>query len=347
MTATFLELVEQLLPGDRCESDYCWGEGGNICDLHVKKRDALQAMTPLSQHLWERAKLAERNLAAAIASAEQAERDRDEALKAMRRANEGDARAWVDIRAKLAEVEAQAAAMREALGKMAKSPSDPLWNYEGSWYVNLAKDALATDAGRDWVSPEDHARVQAEAAAMREALYISNCVVETLPAADWEMAREKAKAALATDAGRAMLDRIRNLEEERDGWRQAAMDSKTAEEAEHMVAAEIAGRLTKERDDWRKRAESAEQLLAKEEAEVDAWKEATGLLVGGDPGGVEPHHLSKEMQLHSTLFRRVSDAWSKMQVGLDAANSTATFVRGEMDLRHAVAEINRLLEREV
>jgi len=41
--------------------------------------------------------------------------------------------------------------------------------------------------------------------------------------------------------------------------------------------------------------------------EIDEWKEASGLLIGGDPGGVEPKHVAAEMALHSALFHGVRE----------------------------------------
>jgi hypothetical protein len=38
-------------------------------------------------------------------------------------------------------------------------------------------------------------------------------------------------------------------------------------------------------------------------AEIERWKEATGLLRGGDPDGVTPEDLAAEIQAHSRLFR--------------------------------------------
>jgi hypothetical protein len=52
----------------------------------------------------------------------------------------------------------------------------------------------------------------------------------------------------------------------------------------------------------------------------------------------------EQVAQYTSLLKRVRDAWAAMQVGLDANNSTATFVGGEMDLRKAVAEIEELLK---
>ena len=64
------------------------------------------------------------------------------------------------------KAEAACAAMREALEECYGQSAEWFRQKHGS----VVEAALASDAGRGWVSPEEHAKVQAQVAAMREAL---------------------------------------------------------------------------------------------------------------------------------------------------------------------------------
>jgi hypothetical protein len=377
---TALELTEELLPGDRCESDVCWGERGNICDLHVKKREVLAASTHAptmgsrdvtrdvvaeveagiasgalvadyypeliarireleAGGSWERAKLAERNLAASEARVRELEAERDRA-ESLRLADVDTLLEVGDILdlgkypesivecAKRARSERDDAIARaeQAEHERDKARGESRFLARDNYATNQANEeirARLADAEamvRDWsdwgdaavalVEPLDDGAVwgtpevrkfigeavaklpetQAQAAAMREALEFSNQYWASDDATTPEQVVDKAKAALALDAGRALLADL---------------------------------------DTWEKRAKAAEELLRDADAHIEEWQSASGLLVGGDPGGVMPRHLAAEMKRHSDLFRDALEC-----ISLFAPNTARV-----AELRDRLAEI--------
>ena len=98
--------------------------------------------------------------------------------------------------ARLADVQAGAAAMRNALDECLAHEHGPVT------YGNITR-ALSSDVGRGWVSPEEHARVQAGAAAMQSVLeHPYFCDYGVSP----DDLVELVQAALVPDAGRPYLE---------------------------------------------------------------------------------------------------------------------------------------------
>lgn len=70
---------------------------------------------------------------------------------------------------------------------------------------------------------------------------------------------------------------------------------------------ELVTRLIDERDDLSKEAAQAEEVRDRFDEEIVAWKEASGLLVDGDPEGVTPAMVEKSRNEDSAEIERLRD----------------------------------------